>query len=223
MSKNILVVEPNPKLAQTIKQHFKQHLWISTIAYNLNQAYSSLGQKNFNLVIVGQAFDDGDGLELVQYLSQDFPKTQVIFYSQADCVSDRLSCLHLGADDFVSKNSSLEELTLKAELLLNKTKQGKEPLVVAGTFKLYPECGTLKICHQHHRLRHKESKVLECLMIHANRTVSKKALLNWCWSYYEKPPHHKSLEVHISRIRNKLGKYQAQLETIRGFGYRLSV
>jgi DNA-binding response OmpR family regulator len=222
MQKNLLIVEQNPKLAQIIKQKLKSHFCKIVLAFNLNQANQSFQKNDFYLTIVGQNFNDGSGLDLIKFINQEYPLTQSIFYSHQDQLHDRINCFNLGADDFVSKNSNLDELIFKTQLLANKVKLIPKLKISAGKFTLHLQTGLLQICNQQLKLNPKETKLMECLLYHFNQTITTQTLTNWTWGYSGQKPHGKTFRVQVSNLRNKLGKHNSHLRTVRGFGYRLA-
>lgn len=134
---------------------------------------------------------------------------------------DRVESLELGADDYMTKPFSLRELTARVRALLRRSRPADTtPATYNGTH-LVADFEAVAIAVDGHpvRLTRREFELLRYLTQNKNRVVSRDRLLERVWGY-ERPLETRSVDVHVGRLRNKLGTAGRQIETVIGLGYR---
>jgi DNA-binding response OmpR family regulator len=136
---------------------------------------------------------------------------------------DRVSGLDLGADDYVTKPFSLRELAARVRAVLRRRQQAS----AAGAVAIYRgkhliadfEAVSIAVDGQPVRLTRREFELLKCLVENRNRVLSRDRLLERVWGY-DRLIETRSVDVHIGRLRGKLGAAGEQIETVVGLGYR---
>lgn len=216
----ILIIEDDLVLAQTIGQLLDNSGMTTKICRRINSAYDYLKHHQPDIAIVDRVLPDGDGLEIAEYLKETSFKTKVLILSQKSETISRVEGLSNGADDYLAKPFASQELKLRIESLTNKTKHHQRQSLVVDSIKIYPNESLLEIDHQPKKLRKKEIQVLQCLITHHDQVVTRAQLENWLWGCKEETPTRTALDVYIKRVRQHLGKYQTRLTTVRGFGYQ---
>lgn len=217
--KNILILEDDRSLQKTLQSTLGS-CYNCTVVGTLEATYAALEHKSFELVIVDRVLPDGDGMEVISYLSEMAYKTRVLALSRKASISDRVIGLEAGADDYLPKPFALAELTLKVKKLLLMDKLIPDQQTKAGGFELLPKKGVLSINGKIIQLRKKESEILHCLMKYKNSIVTREMLITDVWSGSGELPTDTTLDVYIRRIRVLLGEYSTAIATVRGFGYR---
>lgn len=220
MSK-ILIVEDDLMLAQTLGQLLSSCQFEIQICRRLNSAYRYLDQNQPEVVLVDRVLPDGDGLELVEFLHDHSYKTKVLVLSQKAETISRVEGLKRGADDYLAKPFASQELKLRVNSLIQKTKCHQRQVVNLGQIKIFPDDNLIEIGKQTKKLRRKEIQLLACLGSHHGQVVTRKQLENWLWGCKEDIPTRTALDVYVKRVRQHLGEYQVLLRTIRGSGYQL--
>lgn len=216
---HILIVENDKPLAQTIKAHLQSRNYLCTVTSNLDDSYTELEQFKYDLVILDRVLDDGDGIEILPFLTDCAFQTKSIVLSQKSQVLERIRGLEQGADDYVPKPFSLTELTLKVEKLLHTQKLTDTPSITAGMITIFPESGQIILPNVTKILRKKEMQILACLMQQRDQVVSRDKIIDTVWSYGSQIPTQTTLDVYIRRIRIQLGIMGKRIKTVRGFGY----
>lgn len=216
---SILILEDDRALQKTLQSSLESN-YNCTVVGTVQAAYAALERKSFELVVVDRVLPDGDGMEIISYVSEVAYKTRVLALSRKATISDRVVGLEAGADDYLPKPFALAELTLKVKKLLLMEKMIPDLQTRAGSFELLPQKGVLSINGKTIQLRKKESEILHCLMKYKNSIVTREMLITDVWSGSGELPTDTTLDVYIRRIRVLLGEYSTAITTVRGFGYR---
>ncbi len=217
----VLLVDDDVQLVQVLKLALTrkgyQVVWAETIV----QAEKLIKQHNFELAIIDRGLPDGDGLTLVEDLELTRYLTKVLVLTQASSSQDKISGLESGADDYLAKPFSHQELMLRVEKLINKQKMICRELVSYKEMTLYPRTGELILNDQQLRLRKKEAAILECLIRNQGFIVTPQMLLDQIWQDAAVLPQDKTIAVYMRRIRMALNRGNVSLQTVRNVGYRL--
>lgn len=179
----------------------------------------------FDVLIVDRMMPRLDGLSLISGLREAGNQTPVLVLSALGDVDARVQGLQSGADDYLVKPFSMAELLARLEVL---QRRGKQPQSDSVT-RLAVEELSMDLLRQHVQrgqdviaLQPREYKLLEYLMRHAGQVVTRAMLLEHVWGYHFDPQTN-VIDVHVSRLRQKIDKGYATplLETVRGAGYCL--
>lgn len=218
--KKILIIEDDPTLQKSLQSLLSQHYSCET-ASSLQESFSLIDAKKYELVIVDRMLPDGDGLEVIEYLHDSFYQTKVLALTHQSAVDDRIHGLEQGADEYLAKPFSFTELKLKVKKLLWMEKLKIASLLKAGSLEFNPETGIIFIENTQVRLRKKEAEIFRCLLRYKNQVVSRDMIIDDVWAGSELIPSETTLDVYIRRIRVLLKEYHRIITTVRGFGYCL--
>ena len=179
----------------------------------------------FDVMVIDRMMPRMDGLALINALREAGNNTPVVILSALGEVDDRVQGLHCGADDYLVKPFAMAELLARLEVLHRRVSavvgKSQTTLVVADL--------SMDLLRQHVQrqtttvtLQPREYKLLEYLMRHAGQVVTRAMLLEQVWGYHFDPQTN-VIDVHVSRLRQKIDKDfdHALLSTVRGKGYRL--
>lgn len=175
------------------------------------------------LIVLDLMMPKMPGLEVCKLLKAD-PVTReipiIMLTAKAEEI-DRVLGLELGADDYVTKPFSPRELLLRITAVLRRGWPATEPQKLnVGTIMVDPERHHVSIAGKPVRLTAVEFKLLAMLMQRPGRVHARDRLLNDVWGY-ESAIDTRTVDTHVRRLRDKLGKAAYLVETVRGFGYRL--
>lgn len=149
-------------------------------------------------------------------------RTPILMLTARTSEADRVAGLDLGADDYVSKPFSLRELAARVRALLRRSRQsaGPAPSVYEGKhLRADFDAVAIGVDGAPVRLTRREFELLRFLVENKNRVLSRDRLLERVWGY-EQSIETRSVDVHVGRLRAKLGAAGAQIETVVGLGYR---
>lgn len=218
---NILILDDNFTTTRQISEMLPPDRYFTSVAHNIAQARQFLDRYKYHLVILDRCLPDGDGIQIVEDLYWSHREVAILVLSDLGRVEERIRLLRKGADEYVTKPFSMDELILRVEKLLSKIKQVDSHALHAGSLSVFPQSGTICVKDSIIQLRKKEADILSFLIRHKNRVVSKDMLVENIWSN-ERPPQDQTISVYVRRIRMRLGKASMQLKCIRGYGFILS-
>ncbi|MFZ0828280.1 MAG: response regulator transcription factor [Verrucomicrobiia bacterium] len=217
----ILVVEDDKKIASFVVKGLKQSGFAIDHSGDGEDAWFMLQNVNYDAAVVDIMLPKLDGLSLIQKLRTKGMRVPVLILSAKVSVDDRVKGLQAGGDDYLTKPFAFSELLVRVQALIRRATQTAEPtkLVVGDlTMDLLArevQCGGEKI-----DLQPREFALLEYLMRSAGRAVTKTMILEHIFDY-SFDPQTNVVDVLVHRLRSKLDKDRALIQTIRGVGYVL--
>lgn len=219
----ILIVEDERKVANFLRHGLEEEKYIVDLAYDGKEGLQLAMNNQYDAILLDVMLPGMDGFSVLQELRSAGITTPIMMLTARGATQDRVQGLDLGADDYLPKPFSFEELTARLRSILRRTISEK-------TTKL--RCGDLvldTVSHLAYRfgkeieLTTKEYALLEYLMRNKNRIVSRSNIVQHVWRYNFEPESN-IIDVYIKRLRNKLefGENSPPLiQSIRGVGYRI--
>ncbi len=187
------------------------------------EALAKVAATRPDLVVLDITMPHMDGLEVVERLRRDGVTTPVVFLTARDAPVDRVKGLHLGADDYITKPFSLDELLARIEAILRRVSpsaNGRGEMTV-GDLVLDQQGRLVRRGGQRVDMSRTEFNVLEFLMMNVGRVVSKQQILEHVWQY-DFGGESTVVETYISYLRKKLDPLgPPMIHTMRGVGYVL--
>lgn len=218
----ILVVEDDPKIASFVVKGLKQSGYAVDHAAD-GEAGLALGETtNYDAAVVDIMLPKLDGLSLVQRLRARNSRVPVLFLSARATVEDRVKGLQAGADDYLTKPFAFSELLARVQALIRRaTQTGTEPTrLTVGDLILDLLSREVTRGGERIDLQPREFSLLEYLMRHPGRTVTKTMVMEHVWDY-SFDPQTNVVDVLVHRLRGKIDPDKQRLHTIRGVGYVL--
>ena len=221
----ILVVEDEVDIAQLIKHTLERggDAQVDVVTSG-DASLKSVGDRQPDLMILDLNLPVLDGTEVCRLLRAR-PATAalpIIMLTARTGETDRVSGLDLGADDYVTKPFSLRELAARVRAVLRRKPGGRGTAMsiyrgkhVVADF----DAVAVTVDGEPVRLTRREFELLKCLVENRNRVLSRDRLLERVWGY-EQFIETRSVDVHVGRLRSKLGAAGNQIETVVGLGYR---
>ena len=221
----VLIVEDEPDIAGLIKHTLERSADADAeIVGSGDAALNAVAARPPDLIILDLNLPVLSGVEVCRILrgrseSRHLP---IIMLTARTTEQDRVSGLELGADDYVTKPFSLRELTARVRAVLRRsTKIEERPSSAYQGAHLTAdfEAVSIAVDGQSVRLTRREFELLRYLVQNKNRVVSRDRLLERVWGY-DRLVETRSVDVHVGRLRGKLGGAGRQIETVVGLGYR---
>jgi len=220
----ILIVEDVPKIANALKRGLEHERYAVDVCYDGAEGKSMALTEPYDLVILDRMLPKiEDGLLICQAMREKGIHTPVLLLTAKDQVSERVKGLSGGADDYLIKPFAFEELLARVRVLLLRPEQRLESILSAEDLTLNTETYEVRRGKREISLSAKEYALLEYLMRHKGRTLSKDTIVAHVWDY-DADILPNTVEVYIGYLRNKIDKPfkgTPLINTIRGFGYRL--
>jgi len=218
----ILIVEDQRQLGQFLKKSLSEYGYTTTWASSCREARDALCETGYDAVILDLGLPDGDGLELLREWRKSRFNENVLILSARDTVQDRVKGLDLGADDYLPKPFSLEELLARLRSLLRRQSVAKDTIFEHRGLKLDLLSRVVQLEGALVELTTREFALLEIFLQNPGRTLTRTHITEKIWeSHYDVDTN--LLDVYMSKLRSKLEHEPGKplFKTVRGVGYQL--
>ncbi|MCF6436905.1 MULTISPECIES: response regulator transcription factor [Pseudoalteromonas] len=219
----ILITEDNQQLAQFIQQAIAQDGHAVDVANDASQLWALLSCWQYDAIILDLGLPDQDGLEVIQGIRQGHNPVPILILTARGSVDDRIKGLDLGADDYLNKPFSIDELKARLRALLRRPNSYTGNLLAQGNLALDTKARRVMVGSSNLSMGKTEVAILEYLLRNAGLTVGKDALYDAIYALgFEVTDN--AIQVAVHRIRKKLEAACADstIKTLRGIGYILT-
>ncbi|WP_233873114.1 response regulator transcription factor [Paraburkholderia adhaesiva] len=214
----VLLVEDDPLLGQAVRDQITRDGHSTDHVASLGDARRYEQAANYDLILLDLMLPDGRGLDFLRELRARGSTVAVIILTALDQVTSRIAGLNAGADDYLVKPFDLSELSARVNAVARRYSGNPNPLVTLGDLEVDLAAHSLKRDGQDISLTASEWALLEAFIQRQDRILSRAQLEERLYSFSAEIGSN-TIEVHMSRLRKKLGA--DLIETIRGLGYRL--
>jgi two-component system phosphate regulon response regulator PhoB len=222
----VLIIEDEADIQQLLSHHFQQAGFRIEVSGNGTEGLKKAREKRPNLIVLDLMLPGMDGLEVCRVLKSgaETKAIPVIMLTAKGEEIDKVVGFELGADDYLAKPFSPRELLLRAKAVLRRTEHD----AAAGAVEKQIKFGELLIDLGRHRVLVSEQaveltaiefKLLKYLLETKGRVQTRDVLLDKVWGY-DAFVTTRTVDTHVKRLREKLGKLENYIETVRGIGYR---
>lgn len=219
----VLIVEDDDKTADYMTKGLTESGHMVDRAADGHEGLFLGSEGNHDLIILDRMLPKLDGLAVLQALRSNGSSTPVLILSALAQVDDRVAGLRAGGDDYLTKPFAYSELQARAEALVRRNNApAVETKLQVGDLEMDLLSRRVERDGKAIELQPREFRLLEYLLRHAGQTVTRTMLLEGVWDYHFDPQTN-VIDVHISRLRQKIDKgFDKQLlHTVRGAGYML--
>ncbi len=221
---NVLLVEDDRDVGDYISSELVAAGHACVTKYNGEDGLREARCGGYDVLVVDRMLPVMDGLTLIKTLRNGGFNGPILVLSALGEVDDRVQGLHSGADDYLVKPFSMVELLARLEILSRRASAPTTATTSYTVEDLHMDLLNQQVSRQGValNLQPREYKLLEYLMRHAGQVVTRAMLLEHVWGYHFDPQTN-VIDVHVSRLRQKIDKgfTPALLATVRGAGYRL--
>ncbi|MFM7575275.1 MAG: response regulator transcription factor [Snowella sp.] len=220
----ILLVEDDLRLAETLAEALSDQLYTLDIAGDGILAWDYIKNLDYDLVLLDVMLPELDGITLCQQLRSQGHLMPILMMTARDTISDKITGLDAGADDYIIKPVDLGELFARIRALLRRGGVTSQPILEWGAIRLNPSTYEVSYNHQYLSLTRKEYNILELLLRNGRRVLSRSMIIDHIWKV-ESPLEEYTVKVHVRSLRQKLkaaGAPDDIIETLHGIGYRLA-
>lgn len=220
----ILVVEDEHKLAQSIKRGLEQETYAVDLAHNGSDGYDLASTEDYDLIILDIMLPEMNGLEICTKLREQKIHTPILFLSAKSEMEDKVLGLDTGADDYLTKPFSFEELLARIRALLRRPNKPEETVLTYKGLILNTNTHMVSREGQNIVLSKKEYALLEYMLRNKEKVLTKDQIITHVWSY-DADVLENTVEQYMKYLRTKIDKpfpnKKSLIQTIRGFGYIL--
>jgi DNA-binding response OmpR family regulator len=214
----LLVAEDDRKLSLFLQRVLLEEGYVADCCASGTDALAQASSGLYDLMVLDWMLPGLDGLEVCRRLRSQGSTLPILMLTARGEVRERVMGLNAGADDYLGKPFEVSELVARVQALLRRA-SGHAQLTV-GPLVLDQVQRRVLLEDRELELTQREFALLLHLIHHRERTVSRSELLSSVWST-QFDPESNVIEVHMSRLRNKLGAHAYMIDTVRGRGYRL--
>lgn len=217
---NILIVEDDKNLRKLITTYLRKNNYNTFEAVNGEQALNVLDTNYIDLIISDIMMPEMDGYELIKSLREAKYEIPILIITAKSELEDKKTGFQLGADDYMVKPIDIEEMLLRVQVLLKRSKSASEKKIKIGDLNLdYKQLSVIKN-EKVYNLAQKEFYLLFKLLSTPNTIFTRQELIEEVWGL-ENESDYRTVDVHIKRIREKLNDVnEFEIVTIRGIGYK---
>lgn len=219
----VLIVEDEEYISELMKEALSNVGYECTQAFSATEAILCLKQSSYSLVLLDLMLPGMKGEEFLKKIKPRV-KTPVIVVSAVEDTDRKVELFKLGAEDYITKPFNIKELVARVAVQIRRSGAAEEEEVLEHkSLSLNRGTYEVKIKEKELNLTRQEFKILELLLSHPNKVFSKQDIYEYAWDEYY-VGEDKTINVHISNIRNKLKKLSNEeyIDTIWGIGFKLS-
>lgn len=219
----ILVVEDEHRIANSIKKGLELERYAVDVVYTGLDGYDLASTEDYDVIILDLMLPGIDGLKICHDLRQNNIHTPILILTAKSQVENKIEGLDRGADDYLTKPFSFEELLARVRALLRRPKTSLNTVLSFNGLELDPQSFTVTRDGRPLNLSQKEFSLLEYLLRHPRLVVTKEQIIAHVWDY-DTNILPNTVEVYIRNLRLKIDRPFKQpplIHTVRGFGYKL--
>ena len=220
----VLLVDDEPALTNLVKMALHYEGWIVDVAHNGHEAVSKFEESEPDVLVLDIMLPDIDGMEILRRIREAETYTPILFLTARDSVMDRVTGLTAGADDYMTKPFSLEELVARLRGLIrrsNVTEAPKDEVLRVGDLVLDSASREVTRAGEPISLSTTEFELLRYLMRKPKRALSRTEILDRVWNY-NFGGRASIVDLYVSYLRKKIDAgREPMIHTVRGVGYML--
>ncbi len=222
---SILVVEDDPIIRQTVEYALKRAGFSVTALADGRQALDTAAHMHPDLVLLDLMLPGMDGYQIAERLRDKDKETAIIMVTALDTERDKVRGLDAGADDYITKPFSMEELLARVRANLRRVRAKEtladERVIDVGDLHIEPKSFRVSVADKQVRLRLKEFQLLVALAERQGQLATRQILADEVWGY-EHLPSSRTIDVHIRRLRQAVEDPSSfvYIHTVHGMGYR---
>jgi len=219
----ILIAEDDPALASFVKKGLEAEYYAVDISPNGEQARAMAAELDYDLLLLDLNLPLLDGVTVLRSLRESKPRMPILILTSRNRVEDRVQCLDLGADDYLTKPFSFAELSARIRALLRRSHLSVTSTLSVADLKLDRVERRVERAGRRIDLTSKEFALLEYMMRNAGRRVTRAMIIEHVWNLSFDTSTN-IVDVYVNYLRRKMDKDFASplIHTVRGVGYELS-
>lgn len=223
----LLIVEDERKIGRALKLGFEQERMIAEVVHDGPNGLSTALAEEYDVIILDRMLPGGmDGIEICAKLREEGIKTPILLLTAKGQIRDRVAGLNAGADDYLVKPFSFEELLARVRALLRRPGMAAQAILQVEDLTLDPVGKVVERGGNTIDVSATEYALLEYLMRNEGRVLSKATIINHVWDF-DADVLPNTVEAYIGYLRTKVDRAfpdaSPLIHTIRGFGYKLGV
>ncbi len=222
---HVLLVEDDQRLARVLRRLLEDDRHVVEVANDGETGVDiATSLDGIEVIILDIGLPDITGLEVARRVRRSGSEVAILMLTARDTVTDRVTGLDAGADDYLVKPFAFEERSARLRALARRREPGPrraEPVLSVGPIALDERSRRVTVDGKPVDLSPREFSLLECLLRHPGQTLTRDQLLDQAWPFSVAVTPN-AVDAYVHYLRTKLGDAAQRVETIRGIGYRLA-
>ena len=227
-SRSVLLAEDDKNLGTVLKAYLDAKGYSTTLCVNGQEAFNAFSRKEYDFCIVDIMMPVKDGFTLAEEIRAVDKKIPILFLTAKSMQEDKLKAFAIGADDYLTKPFSMEELLARLTAIIRRSKEAEEDgsagsIFTIGKYTFDYNRQILSFNEEEHKLTSKEAELLQLLCRNVNHVLDRTIALKRIWyddSYFNA----RSMDVYITKLRKYLKKDpKIELLNVHGIGFKLLV
>ncbi len=216
----ILVIEDDPTVGTFVKRGLEEQRYRVDLVDTGDRGEELARSESYDLIVLDMRLPGRSGMEVIRSLRASGIERPILVLTAQDAIDAKVETLRAGADDYVTKPFALEELLARVEALSRRPRKLASPLIKIADLELSQDTREVRRAGALIELTPKEYTVLEYLMRHAGRVMSRTLITEYAWGYHFDPGTN-IVDVVINHLRKKIDATHnlKLIHTIRGVGY----
>lgn len=219
----VLVAEDDPGLRSVLERGLREHGYVVDAVADGSAALSYLRSYSYEAAVLDWRMPKQSGLDVVAAMRARGDRTPVLMLTARDATEDRVEGLNQGADDYLVKPFSFAELVARLSALQRRPALSIDPVLSCGDLEFDPATRVVRLHGEPITLTTIETGLIELLMRRAPSVVNRRTIAVQVWDDEADAVGSNTIDVHVGRLRAKLGEASTRIETVRGVGYRMVV
>jgi DNA-binding response OmpR family regulator len=217
----LLVAEDDVALRSVLERGLRESGYVVDAVSDGVEALSYLRAYDYEVAVLDWRMPRLSGLEVVQELRRKGSSLPVLMLTARDMVSDRVTGLDEGADDYLVKPFDFSELLARIRALQRRAPALQRPKLALGSVELDPSSREVRVGPSAPPLTTTEFGILELLLRRTPAVVARRTIALQVWDHEADAVGSNTIDVHVARLRSKLVDARVRIETVRGVGYRI--
>lgn len=224
MNEKILIVDDDISISEILEFNLRNEGFEVEVSFSAEEALKK-SIDNYNIILLDVMMGGMSGYKMAEKIRQEKISIPIIFITAKNTENEMLTGFSVGGDDYISKPFSIKEVIARIKAILKRTAENKsdknENKLIYGNFILDFDLKELSIDNNKIELTKTEFELLTLLAKHPGRVFPRENIIDIIWS--ETPfITERTVDVHITRLRKKLGKYATVISNKTGYGYRFN-
>ena len=220
----ILVVEDEHRIANSIKKGLEQERYAVDVSYTGTDGFDMASTETYDLIILDIMLPEMNGIEICRELRKNHIHFPILMLTAKGQTEDKVNGLDAGADDYMTKPFSFDELLARVRALTRRQSVVIDEELKVNDLEIDPKKFTVKRSGRIIQLSNKEFNLLEFLVRNKNNIVTKDQIISHLWNY-DADILPNTIEVYIKNLREKIDRSfinkKPLIQTVRGFGYKI--
>jgi two-component system copper resistance phosphate regulon response regulator CusR len=217
----VLVAEDDAGLRSVLERGLKENGYVVDAVTDGMAALRHLRAYNYDVAVLDWRMPERTGMEVVAEARNRGDRTPILMLTARDAPSDRVAGLNSGADDYLVKPFDFTELVARVQALQRRPPLSVGPVLACADLRFDPATREVTLAGEAVALTAIESLLVELLLRRSPSVLTRRVIATQVWDNEADAVGSNTIDVHVARVRVKLGASRARIETVRGTGYRM--